>query len=157
MMPRTCCIGVLYQNLPIHIWGHARSRWPKPSSKLKQASNPRMDRSSYKCSMRLSTPTCRSGSSLALQWLSAWRSCCLEGVPSPNLSRFGIVLAEKVRHQRRAQPVWRVKIAPNIRDRLFHKSILLVRLQALHQGLRPLLEMLGQHVQIVVVLRFRPL
>ena len=116
-----------------------------------------MDRSSHKCSMRLSTPTCRSGSSLALRWLSAWRSCCLEGVPSPNLSRFGIVLAEKVRHQRRAQPVWRVKIAPNIRDRLFHKSILLVRLQALHQGLRPLLEMLGQHVQIVVVLRFRPL
>jgi hypothetical protein len=48
MMPRTCCIGDLYQNLPKHIWGHARSRWPKPSSKLKQASNPRMDRSSYR-------------------------------------------------------------------------------------------------------------
>ncbi len=29
---------------------------------------------------------------------------------------FGIVLAEKVRHQRRAQPVWRVKIAPNLLD-----------------------------------------
>src|SRR5258707_15860522 len=41
---------------------HARSQWPKPNSKPEQASNPGMDRSSCTCSMRLSTPTSRSGS-----------------------------------------------------------------------------------------------